>query len=138
MNPGKLNHRIKFSLETSTQNASGGSVVTLEPVCCSDTIPNDVTWGDLQPLSRVSIYNQLAVELGASAFNLSKILVIRYRKNFTPAKNMIFEDLNTPGDIYTVHSIVPYYPGTKSQFQNSQQQVYKDKVYIFVVGIKRV
>lgn len=137
MNPGKLNHRIKFSIETSTENPSGGSAVTVVPCVCSDTAPTDVTWGDLQPMSRAGVYNQLSVELGATAFNESKILVIRYRKTFTPTKAMIFEDLNYPGDVYTVHSIVPYYPGTKSTFQNSQSMVYKDNVYVFIVGIKR-
>jgi hypothetical protein len=64
-------------------------------------------------------------------------LIIRYRKNFTPTKDMIFEDLNNPGDIYTVHAISPYYPGTKAMYQNSQQTVYKDNVFVFILGIKR-
>lgn len=135
MNPGQLNHRIKFSLETATQNASGGSSVSYTPVVCSDTVPTDVTWGDLQPIS--SRYKELAVELGATVFNTSKMLRIRYRKNFTPTKAMIFEDLNYPGDIYIIHSILPYYPGTKSTFQNNQQTVYKDNVWVYIIGIKR-
>lgn len=137
MNPGKLNHRIRFAQLISATDQYGATTPDETPVVCSEIIPTDVTWGSLEPLSRVGVYNQLAQELGASVFNLSKILVLRYRKNFTPLKNMIFEDLNYPGDIYTVHSITPYYPGTKSQFQNNQQQVYKDNVFVFVVGIKR-
>lgn len=136
MNPGKLNHRIKFSQEVSSANpnGSGGQVITFEPVVCSDTAPTDTTWGDLQPIKQ---YNQLAIEAGASLLNGDKMLVMRYRKNFTPTKSMIFEDLNNPGDVYTVHSISPYYPGQKAAFQNTESTVYKDQVFIFILGKKR-
>jgi len=134
MNPGKLNHRIRFFQETSTQNSSGGAVATNVPVVCSQTIPTDVTWGDLQPIKQ---YHQWAIEAGASVLNGDKTLVIRYRKAFTPTKSMLFEDLNNPGDIYTVHAISPFYPGTKSSFQNTEATVYKDQVFVFILGIKR-
>ncbi len=134
MNPGKLNHRIKFSQEVATANDFGGQTVTFVPVVCSETTPTDTTWGDLQPIKQ---YNQLAIEAGASLLNGDKILIIRYRKNFQPTKSMIFEDLNNPGDAYTVHSISPYYPGQKAAFQNTEQKVYKDNVFIFILGKKR-
>jgi len=46
--------------------------------------------------------------------------------------------MNTPGDIYTIHAILPYYPGTKSAFQNSSSKTYKDKNFVFILGVKRV
>lgn len=137
MNPGKLNHKIRFIQEVATQNASGGTTMTTVPVVCSDGPDTDITRGSLEPLSRVGIYNQLANELGSTVFNLGKICIIRNRKSFRPDKTMLFEDVNTPGDIYTIHSVAPYWPGTKSTFQSSQEQVYKDNVYVFIVGILR-
>lgn len=135
MNPGKLNHRIKFTqTSSSAPDQFGGVDEILTPVICSETIPTDVTWGSLEPIKQ---YNQLAIEAGASILNGDKILVIRYRKNFVPTKSMIFEDLNNPGDIFTVHSITPYYPGTKAIYQNSQETVYKDQLFVFILGIKR-
>lgn len=126
MNPAKLNHRIKFSQLTATQDEYGG--VTPAPVELL------TTWGDLQPIRQ---YNQAAIEAGASVLNGDKQLIIRYRNAFTPAKDMIFEDLNTPGDIYTVHAILPYYQGAKNTFQNLNEKVYKDKNFIYIVGVKR-
>jgi head-tail adaptor len=135
MNPGKLNHRIKFSQQTGTPiNEYGGSTPVYTPAVCSDTVPTDVTWGSLEPIKQ---WNQAAIEAGANILNGDKVLIIRYRKNFTPTKSMIFEDLNNPGDIFTVHSILPYYPGSKSSFENNQQTVYKDQVFVFILGKKR-
>lgn len=134
MNPGKLNHRIRFMQEVATPDGNGGSVMTTEPVVCSETTPTDVTWGDLQPIKQ---WNQAAFEAGLSVENGDKMLIIRYRKNFQPTKSMIFEDLNNPGDTYTVRAISPYQPGSKSTFQNTDQTVYKDQVYVFIMGVKR-
>lgn len=136
MNPAKLNHRIRFSqLIGSEPDEFGGVNVVYEPVECStNTTDTSVTWGSLEPIKQ---YQQMSLEGSASVLNGDKILVIRYRKNFTPAKDMIFEDLNTPGDIYTIHSILPYWPGTASSFQNTQNKVYKDTNFVFILGIKR-
>ena len=135
MNPGKLNHRIRFKQQVATPNDSGGSTVSYTPVVCSETDPTDVTWGDLQPIKQ---WNQSAMEAGASILNGDRTLVIRWRSSFYPTKSMIFEDLNNPGDEYTVHSILPYYPGSKSTFQNTDAMVYKDQVFVFILGKKRV
>jgi hypothetical protein len=135
MNPGKLNHRIQFALETSVPNTYGGVSISLVPVVCSETVPTDVTWGDLQPIRQ---YHQSAIEAGANVMNGDKVLKIRYRKMFYPTKGMIFYDLNNPGDTFTVHAILPYDPGTKSAFQSNQSTVYKDQIFIFILGIKRV
>lgn len=135
MNPGKFNHRIRFMQETTAPDGYGGVTVSFVPVVCSDNVPTDVTWGDLQPIKQ---WNQLALEAGASVLNGDRTLIIRYRKNFTPDKSMLFEDLNTPGELYTVHSISPYYPGSKSNFQNNDQQVYNDNVFVFILGKKRI
>lgn len=136
MNPGKLNHRIRFSqLSNTGPDEFGGVNVVYEPVVCStNTSDASVTWGSLEPIKQ---YQQVALEGSASVLNGDKILVIRFRKDFTPKKDMIFEDLNTPGDTYTIHSILPYWPGTSNQFQGAQSSVYKDRNFIFILGIKR-
>lgn len=128
MNIGRLNHRIKFSRITITQNDSGGAVSTLEPVVVSEYEPTDVTWGELKPVTQ---RNQLALEAGASVLNGDKILLIRKRALFTPEKEMLFEDLNNAGDVYTIHAILPYYE------QSSKQDPYKDNEYIIILGTKR-
>lgn len=128
MNSARLNHRIKFSQITITQNDSGGAVSTLVPVAVSEINPTDVTWGELKP---VSARNQLALDAGASVLNGDKILMIRKRAMFTPEKDMLFEDLNTPGDVYTIHAILPYYEN------EYKQQPYRDSEYITILGTKR-
>lgn len=134
MNPGKLNHRIRFAQLTATPNDYGYASPVETPVVCTDIAPTDTTWGDLQPIRQ---YNQFAIEQGASVLNGDKMLIIRYRQSWQPTKDMIFEDMNTPGDIYTIKSILPYQQGAKSTFQNSDSKVYKDRDYIFILGIKR-
>lgn len=135
MNAGKLNHRIKFSqIISGVPDEFGGITPTIIPVVCSETSPTDVTWGSLEPIKQ---WNQQAMEAGANVFNGDKMLVIRYRSNFTPTKSMIFEDLNNPGDMYDIHSIIPYWPGAKQTFQGTKDPVYKDQVYIFILGKKR-
>lgn len=134
MNPGKLNHRIRFIQLTQTQNEYLGSEVTGVPVICSDIEPTDVTWGDLQPIRQ---YNQLALEAGASVLNGDKILIIRYRKTWQPEKDMLFEDITNAGIFYTIHAILPYYQGAKATFQNTDETPYQDKVFIYILGIKR-
>lgn len=127
MNPGQLNHRVKFSqLNGNTQNEFGGSTPTEKVIL--------TTWGRLEPIKQ---YNQWANEAGASYLNGDKMLVIRYRSGFTPTKDMIFEDLNNPGDTYTVRSVSPFWPGVKQAFESQQSTVYKDNVYVFILGIKR-
>lgn len=126
MNPGKLNHRIKFSRLVSTQNESMGAVAAFEAVTVSDTDTPDTTWGDLRPPR----YNdQLALEAGASVLNDDKVLKIRYRTNFTPTKDMMFEDVQA-GQKYTVHAIIPYDEKTKNG-------VFEDKKFIYILGKKR-
>lgn len=135
MNPGQLNHRIQFiQLVPTVEDQYGGRNVTQVPVVCSDTVPTDVTWGSLMPIRQ---YHQSAIEAGANVLNGDRVLIIRWRKNFYPTNDMIFADLNNPGDVYTVQSILPDYPGIKSNFQSKQTQVYKDQVFIFILGVKR-
>lgn len=135
MNPGKLNHRLRFSQETDTINDAGGSTESEIPVVCSDTVPTDVTWGSVEPIKQ---WNQQAMEAGANVFNGDRMIVIRFRMTFTPTKSMLIYDLNNPGDVYTVHSLLPFDPGTKSSFQNSQQTPYKDQKFVFILGKKRI
>jgi SPP1 family predicted phage head-tail adaptor len=126
MNPGKLNHRIKFYQLTNTVSASGGNTPSLTEIL--------TTWGSLEPVRQ---YNQLAIEAGASVLNGDKQLIIRKRDSFMPEKDMVFDDLNNPGDSFTVHAILPYWEGTSAKFQNTQSAVYHDNYYWFIVGVKR-
>jgi len=135
MNPGKLNHRLKFSQQVSIPNDSGGATVTTTPVVISDTVPTDTTWGSLEPIKQ---WEQVRLEGFATVLDSDRVAVIRYRKSVQITKSMIFEDLNNPGNVYTVHSILPYQPGSKSTFQNTDQQVYKDQVYVFILAKLRV
>jgi len=135
MNPGKLNHRLRFSQEVSAQNSAGGYSVSEIAVICSDTAPTDTTWGSVEPIKQ---WNQQAMEAGANVFNGDRMIVIRWRGMFTPTKSMLIYDLNNPGDVYTVHSLLPFDPGTKAAFQNNQQVTYKDQKFVFILGKKRV
>lgn len=121
MNPAKLNHRIKFiGLSEPTADEYGG-VTAIE----TDLL---TTWGSLVPIKQ---NNQLALEAGASVLNGDKVLIIRKRNSFTPAKDMKFQDLNNPDDFYTVHSILPI---VESQTKNTP---FNDKWYIQILGVKR-
>lgn len=135
MNPGKLNHRLKFSQQVSSKNDSGGATVTTIPVVISDSAPTDTTWGSLEPIKQ---WEQVRLEGFATVLDSDRVAIIRYRQSVQITKSMIFEDLNNPGNVYTVHSILPYQPGTKSTFQNIDQQVYKDQVYVFILAKLRV
>lgn len=127
MNPGKLNHRIKFIQLTGSNPDVYGGVNEIQTEILT-------TWGSLEPLKQ---YQQYALEGAASILNGDKILVIRQRNSFKPLKDMLFEDLNNMGDIYTIHSILPYWPGTKVAFENNQSQTYRDNFYTFILGVKR-
>lgn len=126
MNPGKLNHRIKFSRIVSTQNEYLGANTSFEPVVVSDTDTPDTTWGDLRPIQQ---RDQLALEAGASVLNGDRVLKIRYRPNFTPTKDMVFEDVQEAQQ-YTIHAILPY-------DEKSKNDVFEDKKFIYILGKKR-
>jgi len=140
MNPGKLNHRLQFKRQVSTQNDSGGSVLTYTDLVVSETDPINVTWGSLEPIKQ---WNQLAIEAGASVMTQDRVCILRYRALFGNNPGAFFkastiEDLNNPGNVYMFHSILPYQPGSKSTFQNTDQQVYKDRVWVFMLVKLRV
>lgn len=127
MNPGKLNHRIKFTQLTGSTPDEFGGVTAIQTELLT-------TWGSLEPIKQ---YQQYSLQGAASILNGDKILIIRNRAAFTPAKDMIFEDLNNAGDVYTIHSILPYWPGTSVGFQSNQQTTYRDNFFTFILGIKR-
>lgn len=125
MNPGKLNRRIHFQLLTNQKNEYGGTT----PVISEEL----TTWGSLEPIRQ---YNQIAIEAGATALNGDRILTIRYRDSWKPKENMLFMDESNPNDVFAIKSILPYYPGTKSTFQNTQNKPYQDKLFIYILGVK--
>jgi len=120
MNPAKLNHRIKFIHTTGSTPNEYGDVTAIE----TDLI---TTWGSLVPIKQ---NNQYALEAGASVLNGDKVLTIRKRNDFTPAKDMRFQDMNNPTDYYTIHSILPI---METQSKNTP---FNDKWYVYILGIK--
>ncbi len=125
MNPGQLNRRVKFIELTSAKNEYGGT--TPQRTTALET------WGSLSPVRQ---YNQIAIEAGATAGNGDIILIIRYRNAFEPKINMLFIDKQTPDVVYTIKSILPYYPGSKVTFENSDTKPYQNKYFIYIVGVK--
>lgn len=127
MNPGTLNRRIKFIQQTSVQNEYGGT----EPVF-TDLI---TTWGRIEPVRQ---YNQFALSAGASVLNGDVTLIIRFRNDFSPAVNMLFQDVSKDmfPQVYTIKAISEYDPGTKSGFQVADNKPYNHSWYIYIVGVK--
>lgn len=125
MNPGQFNKRITFMQQSYTTNDSGGTTPSLTDIL--------TTWGSLEPFRQ---YNQAAIEAGANVAHGDRILKIRYRNSFQPDKTMQFRDEAAPDVYYTIASIIPYWPGTKTTFENSQETVYHDKNFVYIVGIK--
>lgn len=125
MNPGKLNRRIKFISLSSTKNEYGGTT----PV----QTPEITTWGSLEPIKQ---YNQMAIEAGATTENGDRILVIRYRASWQPKANMLFVNESEDNIVYTIKSILPYYPGFNRNTLRDENKVFQDKEYIYIVGIR--
>lgn len=140
MNPGLFNKRIKFFKETVVQNEFAGSETSMiaVPNVSPDAADQSATFGSLEPIRQ---YNQFAIEAGASILNGDRILKIRRRAGFYPSKDMIFQDISDPSnaspDTYTIVTVLPYWPGTKSAFQNSQESAYHDQYFIYIIGVKR-
>ena len=142
MNPGLFNKRIRFFVETATQNEYGGSVTTLTPLSNVSPDAKDgdhtATWGALEPIRQ---YHQFAIEAGASVMNGDRFLKIRKRASFYPTKDMVFQDISDPNntnpDTYTIISVLPYWPGAKASFQNGQETAYHDQYFVWMLGVKR-
>lgn len=138
MNPGLFNKRIKFLQETAPTDEFGGANPVLAPVPnVSDATDPSTTWGSLEPIRQ---YHQFAIEAGASVMNGDKILKIKKRAAFTPNKSMVFQDVSNPGitETYTIVTVSPYWPGTKSGFQNNQETTYHDQYFLYIVGVRRI
>jgi len=140
MNPSKLNHRLKFSQLTESTNDYGGQEVTQVPLVVSTGTDTDTTWASVEPIKQ---WQTLAIQAGASVMTEDRIVVLRYRNLFGPDASLffidtIFEDLNNPGSMYTIHSVLPYQPGSKTTFQNTDAKPFKDNVWVFMVAKKRV
>jgi SPP1 family predicted phage head-tail adaptor len=129
MNPGQFNKRIKFIKITGTPDIYGGRIATY-----TDFL---TTWGSLEPMRQ---YNQLSFAAGTSELNEDVILKLRYRESFRPDKTFLFVDVSDPTEInapiYSIKSVLPYYPGTKIGFENNQETAYQNKLFIYIIGVK--
>lgn len=125
MNPGKLNRRIKFIELTHVENEYGGTT--------PQQTASLTTWGSLEPIRQ---YNQIAIEAGATAENGDRILIIRYRQSWQPTTNMLFVNESEDDIVYTVKSILPYYPGYNRNTLRDENKVFQDKEYIYIVGVR--
>lgn len=93
IDPGQLRHTLIFTIETATDNGSGGTTVL------EQTLLN--TKGAVKEISQ---YNQMALQAGATVFNGDKFFIIRNRDGFYPSKVMkIIND----GIRYTIHGVIP-------------------------------
>lgn len=138
MNPGQLNKRVQFLTNTSTKNDYGGTQYITEPCSnVSDGIDDSVTWGSLEPYRQ---YKQLTETADIAQLDSAIVLKIRYRNSFTPTKSMLFRDVSDPNEIepplYSIQSILPYFPGAKQSFQASNDVVFQNKKFVWIVGIK--
>lgn len=90
--PGRLRYSLMFSREETTQNEYGNSEVTIVTTVITKA-------AKLQ----IGSYDQFALEAGASMLRNDLYFVIRYRKDWTPAKDMIVE---SEGKTYKLHAII--------------------------------
>lgn len=129
-NPGQFNKRIEFLRITTIQNQYGGTTPTITPIL--------TTFGALTPYRE---YNQQVNTGGDTALESNRVLTIRFRNSFTPKNDMLFRDVSDPNEInpaiYTIKSILPYYPGTKVTFENNSQIAYQNKRYVYMIGVKQ-
>jgi hypothetical protein len=136
MNPGQLNRRVQFFENISTKNDYGGTEYVTQPCPnVSDGTDTSVTWGSLEPYRQ---YHQITQTADITQLDSAIILKIRFRESFIPTKSMIFRDVSD-GDgqqLYGIQSILPYYPGAKASFQASNDVVFNQKKFIWIVGVK--
>lgn len=90
--PGRLRYTLTFSSEQTTQNAYGNSEVTLVTTMVTKA-------AKLQ----IGSYDQYAIEAGASMLRNDVYFVIRYRKDWTPLKDMVVE---CDGKTYKLHAVI--------------------------------
>jgi SPP1 family predicted phage head-tail adaptor len=129
MNPGQFNKRVQFLQITYVKNEFGGTTPNLTPIL--------TTWGALTPYRE---YRQSVMQAGATTLESNIVLKIRYRDSFQPNESMKFRDVSDSDDvnspIYSIVSVLPYYPGAKLTFENNQETVYQDRLFRWIVGTK--
>lgn len=123
MNPGTLNRRITFTKLTHTTNEYGGST----------PVYNDVltTWASKQP---IRTNNQFAIEAGASVLNDDVAFIIRFRRGFTPEKDM---EITESGNKYVIAAVKTYQEKVSTGFQTGNAVVYHDSWYLYIIGIRQ-
>jgi len=91
--PGRFRSLITFFQQSTVLTEYGGSKASLEPILTTYAVQE-----------KLSDRNQFAIEAGASILNQDCWYVIRYRKDFTPQKDMIFI---CGGVTYVIRGIIP-------------------------------
>jgi SPP1 family predicted phage head-tail adaptor len=89
MNPGRLDKRIIFGTYTSVENAYQDYVVTFVPVLA--------TWSNIKPYD-----GNRQLQAQEQVINQTFRFTVRYRRDFTPTKDMRIE---YDGSYFTIHSI---------------------------------
>lgn len=90
--PGRLRYLLTFSSEETTQNDYGNSEVTLITTMVTKAVK-----------LQIGSYDQYALEAGASTLRNDLYFVIRYRKDWTPLKDMVVE---CDGKTYKLHAVI--------------------------------
>ena len=93
MNPGKLDRRIQFLNSVSTP-VGNDFVVTWVPVT---ELSNGETWAEVKPSS-----GKRQLEAGEPVIVEGTIFTTRYRRDFTPTKEM---RISYQGRYYTIHGL---------------------------------
>jgi SPP1 family predicted phage head-tail adaptor len=89
MNPGRLDKRIIFGTYTSVENAFQDYVVTFVPVLA--------TWSNIKPYD-----GNRQLQAQEQVINQTFRFTVRYRRDFTPTKDMRIE---YEGSYFAIHSI---------------------------------
>jgi len=88
MNPGKLDRRITFGEFLSVENEFQDYEIIF--------VPELVTWANVKPFD-----GSRQLEAGEQVINQSYRFTTRYRRDFSPTKDMRIE---YQGNYYTIHS----------------------------------
>ena len=90
--PGRLRNPVLFLQEQPFDDGFGGTTVSEVEVLST-----------FAGKERISQYNQMALEAGATVFNGDAFFIIRHRSSFYPQKDM---KLKNNGDEYTIKGVV--------------------------------
>ena len=91
--PGRFREKVKFLQEQTTDNGSGGVIVTLTTVLETKAVKE-----------RINDSSQLVIDAGITNLHQDRSFIIRSRRAFYPEKDMLVE---CDGEQYTIRGIIP-------------------------------